>query len=112
MNQHPIYFDLGTGGSIAVESTNPVLAEKTQGQLAEIGIADKTVESLRDAIAPLRDFAVVVRDALVSACPDATEVEFGVKLEGKGNLIITAGTVEANLKVTMKWKRDHAPDQG
>ena len=48
----------------------------------------------------------------MSVGPDATEVEFGVKTEGKGNLIITAGTVEANLKVTMKWKRDRGPEQG
>jgi hypothetical protein len=112
MNRHAIYFDLESGGRVAVESTNPVLAQKPQGQLAEIGIADKTIDTLKDAIAPLRDVAVAVRDALISACPDATEVEFGVKIEGKGNIIITAGTVEANLKVTMKWKRNRAPDQG
>jgi hypothetical protein len=99
MNRHEIYFDLGTGGRIAVESPNTALANEGQGELAEIGIADKTVESLKEAIAPLRDFAVAVRDALV-------------RIEGKGNLIITAGTVEANLKVTMKWKRDRAPEQG
>jgi len=53
MSLHPIYFDLGTGTSIAVESTNPAPPQKALGELAEIGIADKTVESLKDAIGPL-----------------------------------------------------------
>jgi hypothetical protein len=54
-----------------VESTNSVLAEKGHGEWGDIGIADKTVESLKEAIAPLRDFAIFVRDALISVCPAA-----------------------------------------
>ena len=101
-----IQFDLGNGSTISVETTKPALLSESDGGLTPIGIADKTVEALKDSLAPLKSFCAVVRDALVSASPDETEVEFGVKIEGKSNLIITAGGIEANLKVTLKWKKN------
>ena len=109
MKLETIQFDLGDGYTIAVETTKTVLAKESDGGLAPIGIADKTLDALKDSLVPLKSFATVVRDTLVSASPDETEVEFGVKIEGKSNLIITAGGIEANLKVTLKWK--HTPPE-
>ncbi len=106
MKLEPIEFDLGDGTTISIETTNSANVKESEGELTAIGIVEKTVDTLKDSLAPLRSFSGVVRDALASASPDETQVEFGVKVDGKSNLIVTAGGVEANLKVTLKWKRN------
>ncbi|MBV9852064.1 MAG: hypothetical protein JO250_20555 [Armatimonadetes bacterium] len=36
--------------------------------------------------------------------PDEYEVEFGLKLTAESGVIITSGGVEANFRVTLRWK--------
>lgn len=96
-------FDLGDGTTISFETRRPT--QDVSGTLENIGLPDRTVEALSAALSPLRQFAGVLREALAAAAPDKTEIEFGVKVEGKTDLIVTSGGAEANLKVTLTWER-------
>jgi hypothetical protein len=60
----------------------------------------------------LGTFAEGVTAALRQARPDRLRVEFGCQVGvATGGLIamITQGSMDANLKVTMEWERDRAP---
>src|SRR6185312_14605046 len=47
-----------------------------------------------------------VKDKLIAAAPEHFTVEFGVKLGGETGIILTKGTAEVNLKITMTWDRE------
>jgi Trypsin-co-occurring domain 1 len=50
-------------------------------------LANESLARLRDKIQPCKEVAV----------------EFGVSIGGKSGIILVEGTVNANLKVTLKW---------
>jgi Trypsin-co-occurring domain 1 len=59
--------------------------------------------TLEEALSKLKPSLHKVVDLLKELSPDATVVEFGLKLGGETGAIIAKGTAEVNFKVTMSW---------
>ncbi|WP_203831887.1 CU044_2847 family protein [Catellatospora citrea] len=57
---------------------------------------------------------VIARAAKVATSPDVVEVELGLSLSAKGDVILVGGSGDATLKVTMTYNRraDEIPDAG
>jgi hypothetical protein len=104
-----IEFELGTGGSVAIE-VGPGAG------LERVGRGGGTV---RDVRASFEEALGDVRDAAAAALaqfqqmptkPDEVEIAFGVKFDAQAGAIIARAGVEGNLQVTVKWARPRPPD--
>jgi hypothetical protein len=99
----PITFVLPSGAEIDVETSHPPIAtpgvveasplDKVTGQDWG-GAMERVAELANEAVAKLRD--------KIQPCKEVA-VEFGVAIGGKTGVILVEGTVNANLKVTLKW---------
>ena len=82
--------------------------ERTTGVAGKGGvIVDKTQKTFEDAISRIRPNAEAVIAGLggIATAPDQTTVEFGVKLSAKAGMILASSEAEANLKVSLTWKK-------
>ena len=79
------------------------IARETAG-----GVLDDTAGDFEGALASIRRVANGFHEAVTDLvkAPDAAVVEFGVKLTAGAGIIIASGTAEANVKVTLTWKKD------
>ena len=97
-----IEFELEEGGSILVEVTTPT------GGVAPVagGVIGKATKKFEEALSELEPIANAIINKLGQLVnqPDEVAVEFGLKFNVKGNLIIAAGEGEASLKTTMHWR--------
>ncbi|MEU7906851.1 CU044_2847 family protein [Actinoplanes sp. NPDC049118] len=104
----------GSDDRISVEAT---LDEQDEGvQLAAAtGRAARLTYSLNSAlqqVIPTLDTILSrVRESRLS--PDEIALEFGLKIGGEHGIILTKGTAEANIKLTVKWRSGPAtfPDE-
>lgn len=99
----PTTFALSSGAEIEVETSHPPavapgvdeaspldrITSQDWGKALELvaELANDAVAKLRDKIQPCKEVAV----------------EFGVGIGGKTGVILVEGSVNANLKVTLKW---------
>lgn len=64
-------------------------------------------KKLESALQPLKDFSNDVINSIrdnVNA-PDETVIEMGLKFSAKAGIIVTSVDGEANLKITLRWKK-------
>jgi hypothetical protein len=102
-----VEFPLEGGGSILVETEEPeefggTVRAGRVGDLPEQ--AGQSFEAALNRIQPAME-AVVARLRGLSEVPDQTTVELGLKLSGTAGAIIASTSMEANIKVTLSWKR-------
>ncbi len=97
-------YKLASGAEIEIES-RPAQAPAASG-LAFAGTLDQTTAEAWDEamarVAELADQAVAKLADVTKKCKEAS-VEFGVSIGGKTGVILVEGTVNVNLKVTLKW---------
>ncbi len=106
-----ISFPLEDGNVIWVEVEEIAVPTETVGEseASRVGeIATQATQTFQNAIESVKPTAETLIKALdkISDRPDEIDVEFGLKLNGKVGTVIAASGVEANFKVTLKWKRD------
>ncbi|MER6683406.1 CU044_2847 family protein [Streptomyces olivaceoviridis] len=72
--------------------------------------AARTFEGALDGVRAAAASALrVFRDG--SLCPDAVEIEFGVRLSAEAGAVIAKGSAEGHLVVKLSWSPGQAPDQ-
>jgi hypothetical protein len=102
MDTRIVTFELKDGRPIEVEIRD---GARRPGGTAEVGLGDDIKRKLGETLEKLREVAAAVVGTLRDADPGEIEVSFGVKLGGQTNLILAAGSAEANLHVKLKWTR-------
>lgn len=102
MDTRIVSFELEDGRPIEVEIRD---GARKLGGTSEVGLDDDIKRKLGDSLEKLGAVAAAVVGKLRNANPGEIEVAFGVKLGGQTNLILTAGSAEANLSVKLKWTR-------
>lgn len=96
----------GSDGWLDVEAA---LEEQSDGVQLAAGpgrLARVTSYSLSSAlknVVPTID-AVLSRVRESRLAPDEVSLEFGLKIGGEHGMILTKGTAEANMKLTVKWR--------
>ena len=96
-------YKLPSGAEIEVQSSAAPPARQGVDQASALDKA--TAGAWNEAmtrVAELADQAVVKLAAATQSCKEVA-VEFGVSIGGKTGIILVEGTVNANLKVTLKW---------
>lgn len=96
-------YKLSSGAEIEVQSA---IAPAPRSGVDQASALDKATAGAWDEamtkIAELADQAVAKLGAVTKGCKEAS-VEFGVSIGGKTGIVLVEGTVNANLKVTLKW---------
>jgi hypothetical protein len=72
----------------------------------QAGLEEKIVENFEkmfEAIKPLCESIVKTIESLGKQKPNQAQVEFGITLNGEGNLYIVKLSGEASIKVTLSW---------
>lgn len=103
-----IEFPLEGGGSIVVEVDEPapeggVVRVARPGEIA--ATAGQTFEAALERIKPAAG-TIIAKLRSLSDAPDEVLVEFGLKLSAEAGVFVATAGVEANYKVTLKWKRE------
>jgi len=96
-----ITYKLPSGAEIEVQS----IAAPPQGVDQASALDKMTTGAWNEAtarVAELADQAIAKLEAVTKSCKEVA-VEFGVSIGGKTGVILVEGTVNANLKVTLKW---------
>lgn len=105
-----VEFPLADGSSIWVE----VHEDELEGlaPASRRGLSEQALKTFEDALEKVRPAAQTIIQKLrdLSDAPDEIEVEFGLKLSAEAGVIIAAGSVEANYRVTLTWKRAGTSD--
>lgn len=100
-----IEFPLEDGSSLWVEvneAETPGLAPAARGDLPTR--AAKTFEAAMERVRPAAQ-AIIQKLRSLHDAPDEITVEFGLKLSAEAGAVIAASGVDANYKVTLKWKK-------
>jgi len=102
-----IEFPLEDGGSVTVEVDVPERVGMVRaGRGEEVPQrAQQTFESALDKVRPAAQ-AIIQKLRALHDPPDEIGVEFGLKMNAEAGAVIAAAGVEANYKVTLKWKRE------
>ena len=104
-----VEFPLEDGSTIMVEVDEP---ERAGGTTRVSRGGEKTVEKANQSFEAALDKVKPTANAVISKLrdlydpPDEISVEFGLKLSAKAGVFLAAAGVEANYKVTLKWKKN------
>ncbi|MEJ5241755.1 MAG: CU044_2847 family protein [Anaerolineales bacterium] len=100
-----IEFPLEDGTSILVETE--VAEGSGMVRVSREGVPEKARQTFEAALEKIRPAAQVIIQKLraLHDAPDEITVEFGLKMSAEAGAIVAAGGLEANYKVTLKWKR-------
>ncbi|MBT1687117.1 CU044_2847 family protein [Dawidia soli] len=103
-----IQYTLEDGSSILIETTT------THPGGGPVGVEEqvkKSFKGLRETLTPLAHFAAELKNTVTQKLPQPEEVclEFGAKIAGDVGIIIAKSQVEANIKITLKWKAAAKP---
>ena len=95
-------FTLPSGAKVTVESRRAAAAEPGPREASGV---DRVAGTWADGVKLVAELAGQTVDQLREATRAAKEttVEFGVSIGGKSSIFVVEGSVEANLKVTLKW---------
>ena len=103
---HVVEFTTDAGETVLVQVHDP---PPPGPELASRGgtLVERAESSFEETMNRLRPVATTVVESLRSAAvpPDEIVVELGVKLSAKAGAIIASTDAEANLKVTLTWRR-------
>jgi len=101
-----IEFPLEDGSSLWVEVSEATPRGLTPAARGDLPVrATQTFEAALEKVRPAAQ-AIIQKLRSLHDAPDEIEVEFGLKLSAEAGAVIAAGGVEANYKVTLKWKRE------
>lgn len=103
-----IEFPMDDGSSVVVEVDEPepeggVTRAARFGEIA--ARAGQTFETALERLKPPTT-AIIAKLRSLNDPPDEMEVEFGLKMTAEAGAVIAATGIEANYKVTLKWKRE------
>jgi hypothetical protein len=113
MKKQVIQFTAADGGYVMVEATavEPQILQEggpqPAGRLEEI--TKKAVKNFEETLGPIKVVAdsILAQLRRLSELPQEVQVEFGLKTSINANLVVAAGNLEANYKITLKWTRAH-----
>ena len=101
---HYTAFTLPSGGIVEVESTRILPATAEQGPVDASTAADRAWSEGAALVAEVgSEVVAAMRQAFAGV--DEVTIEFGANVAGKSGVILVEGSVGANLKVTVKWKK-------
>lgn len=102
-----VEFPLQDGTSILVEVDETEAGGVVRASRAGDAVqkAQKTFEDAMDKVRPAAS-AIIAKIRGLHDSPDEVEVEFGLKLSADAGAFVASAGVEANYKVTLKWKKD------
>jgi hypothetical protein len=71
-------------------------------------LAQKSVQTFYDALDKVKPMseAIISKFKDLSKRPQEINVEFGVKMSAEAGAIIASSGLEANFKITLKWKQE------
>ena len=101
-----VEYKLEQGGAILIE-VEEIESERGRTPVyKKLGVPEEAATEFGQALDNIRPVAdtIVQKFKGLSSKPDSIEVEFGIKMNAKAGVIITAAEVEANFKVTLSWK--------
>jgi hypothetical protein len=106
VSKHLIEIPLDESGAVVVAEVLdddigmvPAGAERGTAAIAE-RLGGSVEASLEKVVIPT---AQLMFDRLSVLRPDAVEVEFGLRLVGKGGVVFASSEVEGNLRVKLTW---------
>lgn len=102
-----VQFPSGSKDSIFIELDVPeeeggVIEASRDGAIVK---ATKSFECAMEAVTPIAD-CLIERLTNLSHRPKEIEVEFGIKMNIEAKVVIASSSLEANFKVTLKWKQE------
>ncbi|MEU7556269.1 CU044_2847 family protein [Streptomyces sp. NPDC044571] len=103
---HLARIPLADGGSILVEAPPGTGGPVKAGRLGDA--IQELPGNLQAALVSVTDAASATLDQLRKAGPEAVTVEFGVDLAVTAGAVITKGSANCHLKVTMSWHKKDA----
>jgi hypothetical protein len=105
--QVPVEDDKGSGLVLFEADPGDIAGGLTLASPAPGKAAASATRSLSASLEQLEPVLRTVKDKLAASAPEHFTVEFGVKLGGETGIILAKGTAEVNLKITMRWEREH-----
>ena len=102
-----VEFPLEDGSTILVEVESPEgggMVPAARGGETVVK-AQETFEAALDKVHPAAS-AIIAKLRDLHDPPDEIGVEFGLKMSAEAGAFVAAAGVEANYKVTLKWKRE------
>jgi hypothetical protein len=108
--KHLVEFPLEDGTTILVEVDDPETGSVVRSGRAGDAVAksQKTFEEAMDKVKPAAS-AIIAKIRSLHDAPDEVEVEFGLKMSADVGAFVASAGVEANYKVTLKWKKEEKP---
>lgn len=92
-------FQLKDGTLINIE------AIEVDSKITRVSKKEDIVENFEDSISVIKPVSEVLFDTLKELnTPDEIQLDFGVSLGTNVGVIFVSGDVEANFKVSLKWK--------
>ena len=111
MVKRMIEFPLEGGSSITVEVDDPGGGSTVRGFGLEPEFASQTYEAALEKIKPAAG-GVIAKLRELADPPDQAVVEFGLKFGAKAGALIASADTEANLLITLTWRRKEGKDAG
>jgi Trypsin-co-occurring domain 1 len=101
---------LPDGGSLIVEQVGSGQVVRAGGRVERV--ADAVGESFESAVDRVKRAAQVVHDRMQEAAspPDEVTVEFALKLAAELGVVVASSSVEANLKLVVRWTKAEEAD--
>ncbi|MGH3782216.1 MAG: CU044_2847 family protein, partial [Pseudonocardiaceae bacterium] len=96
---------VGDGAVLLVEADRDDIPGRLMSASSERGAAVKAAWSLSESLEQLEPMLRMVKERLIASMPEHFRVEFGVRFGGETGIVLTKGTAEVHLKVTMIWDR-------
>ena len=78
--------------------------EKKCGRTSREAKSEKKFQNALSVVKPVAE-SIVEKFNNLSITPEEIGVEFGIKMNAKAGAIIATSGIEANFKVTLKWKQ-------
>ena len=104
MPKQLVEYQLEGGATILVEVDLPEGGIQRAGREGEIVKATQSFDEALEHVRPVAQKIISTLRTLTDV-PDEMTVEFGIKLGARAGVVIASADVEANYKLTLKWKR-------
>jgi len=104
--KHLVEFKMDDGSSIVIEVDEPETGGTTRASRRPGEIAEEAKETFEQALSKIRPATERVIHTLCELVykPDEIEMEFGFNMSAEAGVVIASASVEANYKVTLRWK--------
>lgn len=107
-----VKFYLDNGSSFIAEVDTPVQTAQTmRGGSPNERLMEAVNNTFEDAVDSVKHAAEAIMDRLcaLSRPPDDLTLELGIKLSAEAGAIIAKTSTEANVKITISWRRPSSP---